>query len=109
MVFVNLVETLERYLKEVAAECVDCMLSKTQIDAPRMVVPSKSNLLWLKMFLETAEDCNQRIGQRLSAPLTKIHADSPSLIQPQPIADKIASIFRIPLQVAAAVGVISSD
>jgi hypothetical protein len=86
------------------------VLAKTQVDAPRMLVPSKSNLLWLKMFLdETTEDCNQRIGQRLAALLTTIRAATPPLIQPQPMANRLASIFRSPLQVDTVTGVVPPD
>ena len=62
------------------------------------------------MFLdETAEDCNQRIGQRLAELLTTIRAGRPALIQPQSMADRLASIFRLPLQVDTATGVVPPD
>lgn len=86
------------------------VLSKSQVDAPRILVPSKTNILWLKLFLnETVEDCNQRIGRRLGELLTTIHATTPALVQPQPTADRLANIFRLPLQVACANGVVPSD
>jgi hypothetical protein len=86
------------------------ILAKRQVDAPRLLVPSKTNILWLKLFLdETAEDCNQRIGERLGALLTAITTATPALVQPQPIADGIASVFRLPLQVAGATGVVPPD
>jgi hypothetical protein len=86
------------------------VLAKQQVDAPRMLVPTHSDLRWLKMFLdETAEDCNQRIGARLAELLTAIHGTSPALVDPQPVADNLASIFRIPLVVAGATGVVPVD
>ncbi len=86
------------------------VLAKRKVDAPRMLVPSRNNLRWLKMFLdETAEDCNQRVGQRLAALLTTIHNSTPALIEPQPMADQIASVFRTPLQIAGATGLVPAD
>jgi hypothetical protein len=62
------------------------------------------------MFLDdTVEHCNQRIGQRLAALLTTIHAATPALIQPQATADQLTSIFRLPLQIAGATGVVPVD
>jgi hypothetical protein len=86
------------------------VLAKRQVDAPRMLVPIRNDLRWLKMFLDdTAENCNQRIGQRLSALLTALHTATPALIQPQAAADQLASIFRLPLQVAGATGAVPAD
>jgi len=86
------------------------VLSKSHVDAPRVLVPSKTNIHWLKLFLdEAAEDCNQRIGQRLGALLTAISNATPALVQPQSMADRLASIFRLPLQVAGATGVVPPD
>lgn len=86
------------------------VLARRRVDAPRMLVPSRINLRWLKTFLdETAEDCNQRIGERLAALLTTIHAATPALVQPQSAADQLASIFRLPLQVSGATGAVPPD
>ena len=86
------------------------VLSKSHVDALRVLVPSKTNILWLKLFLnETAEDCNERIGQPLGVLLTAIRNATPALVQPQSMADRLASIFRLPLQVAGATGVVPAD
>jgi hypothetical protein len=86
------------------------VLSKSNVDAPRVLVPSKTNILWLKLFLnEVAEDCNQRIGERLGVLLTTISNTTPALVQPQSMADRLASIFRLPLQVGGATGVVPPD
>jgi hypothetical protein len=86
------------------------VLAKKDVDAPRMLVPTRNDLRWLKMFLDdTAEDCNQRIGHRLADLLTTIHTASPSLIASQAMADRLASIFRLPLQVAGATGTVPPD
>jgi hypothetical protein len=83
------------------------VLAKRPVDAPRMLVPSRSDLRWLKRFLDdTAEDCNKRIGQRLAELLTKIRAETPALVEPQQMADRLSSIFRLPLQVDTALGVV---
>jgi hypothetical protein len=86
------------------------VLAKTPVDAPRMLVPLRNDVRWMKLFLdETAEACNRRVGERLAALLTTIQTATPALIQPQAMADQIASIFRLPLQVAGATGVVPVD
>jgi hypothetical protein len=84
--------------------------AKEAVDAPRMLVPARNDLRWLKMFLdETAEDGNRRIGERLAALLTTIQTSAPGLFEPQEMADRLASIFRLSLQVAGTTGVIPPD
>jgi hypothetical protein len=86
------------------------VLAKAQVDAPTMLVPTKTDLRWLKLFLdETTEDCNQRIGARLAALLTTIHTELGDPFPPQPMANHLASAFRLPLEVAGATGVVPSD
>jgi hypothetical protein len=86
------------------------VLTKTQVDAPRMLVPSRTNLRWLKKFLDdTAEECNKRIGEQLAKLLTTIRAATPALFEPQEMANRLASIFRLPIRVDAAIGVVPPD
>jgi hypothetical protein len=84
--------------------------AKEQVSAPNVLAPTRSDLNYLKRFLdETAELCNQRIGDRLAELLTMLHTQSPFLFTPQEIADRVAAIFRRPLQVAGATGVVPPD
>jgi hypothetical protein len=80
------------------------------VPAPRMLAPTRSDLNYLKRFLdETADVCNQRIGERLAELLTSINAGSPILFVPQEMANKVTAIFRRPLNVAAAPGILPAD
>jgi len=86
------------------------VLAKMPIAAPRMLMPSRNDIVSLKQFLDdTAEDCNRRIGARLAALLTTIHAATPALVDPQSTADKISTAFQIPLAVATVAGTIAPD
>ncbi len=84
--------------------------AKEPVAAPRILAPTRADLKYLKRFLgETATLCNQRIGQRLAELLTAIHAPTPTLFAPQVMADRVASAFRLPLGVAAAIGLVPPD
>jgi len=86
------------------------VLAKTPVDAPTMLVPTKTDLRWLKAFLdETTEDCNSRIGNRLAELLTTIHTEAGGAFQPQEMANNISAAFRNPLQVAGSMGVVPPD
>jgi hypothetical protein len=86
------------------------VLSKTKVDAPRVLVPTKIDLRWLKAFLDdTVEVSNKRIGERLADLLTTIHTDSGGPFAPQAMADLLAAGFRLPLVVAGATGVVPVD
>ena len=86
------------------------VLSKTNVAAPRVLVPTKVDIQWLKAFLDdTAEVCNTRIGERLATLLTTIHEDSGGLFQPQAMANSLATAFRLPLVVAGATGLVPVD
>src|SRR5438552_2392106 len=105
MALVNLVETFERFLKEVAGECVDGvklrLWAKEAVVAPRLLTPTRNDLNYLKRFLdETANDCNQRIGDRLAQLLTSILPTAPIWVTPQAMANRVTAIFRRVLEVA---------
>ena len=86
------------------------VLSKSDVAAPRVLVPTKIDLRWLKAFLDdTVEVSNQRIGARLAELLTTIHTDSGGLFAPQAMADLLAGGFRVPLVVADMTGVVPVD
>jgi hypothetical protein len=136
MALVNLVEAFERFLKEMAAECVECLayvvpddrLDVFQIkggslayhfragslgtslceSSTRLLTPRRQDLTYLKRFLdETARECNKRVGERAAELLTLIHNESPGLLVPAGLANQISTAFQIVLQVAGAVGVIA--
>lgn len=84
--------------------------AKEIVPAPRILAPTRGDLNNLKRFLdETANRCNQRIGERLAQLLSTIHTSTPALFHPQAMADRVASIFRLPLHVAGATGVVPID
>lgn len=84
--------------------------AKEQVAAPRILSPTRNDLNYLKRFLdETADLCNRRIGARLAEMLTTIHSPTPTLFVPQEMANRVASIFRLPLRIAAAIGIVPPD
>jgi hypothetical protein len=84
--------------------------AKENVDAPRILVPARNDINYLKRFLdETASLCNQRVGDRLAQLLTAIFTPTLASPTPQVMADRVASIFRLPLHVGPAVGVVPPD
>jgi hypothetical protein len=84
--------------------------AKENVAAPRILCPTRSDLNYLKRFMdETAKRCNQRIGDRLAELLTTIQASTPALFDAQQMANRIASAFRLALQVAGLPGMIPPD
>jgi hypothetical protein len=84
--------------------------AKEPVTGDRILAPTRNDLRYLKRFLdETAEVCNRRIGERLGELLTAIYAPTAAPLTPQGTADKLASTFRLPLQVAGATGVVPHD
>jgi hypothetical protein len=81
--------------------------AKEPVDAPRLLSPIRDDLRYLKRFLdETAESCNQRIGQRLAVLLSTLHGQTPALFIPQEMADRAARVFGLSLTIAGAAGVL---
>ncbi len=86
------------------------VMAKMRVDAPRMLVPSKDDLFWLKRFLDdTAAAANRRIGERLAQLLGSLHADLGGPFVAREMADSLARIFRLPLQVADAMGTVPEE
>ena len=84
--------------------------AKENVDTPRILTPTRNDINYLKRFLdETASLCNQRIGDRLAPLLTAIYTPTLESPTPQAMADRVASIFRLPLHVGPAVGVVPPD
>ena len=84
--------------------------AKERVEYARILAPTRKDLNYLKQFIdETAELCNKRIGERLAQLLSTIHTQVPSLLIPQAKANRIASAFRMPLQVGKVVGVVPPD
>lgn len=81
--------------------------AREPVESPRVLSPSREDIRYLKRFLdETAQICNQRIGERLSELLTSLHAGDPTLVVPQDKADEVMRTFGLPLTVAGATGVL---
>lgn len=84
--------------------------AKETVSGDRILAPTRKDLGYLKRFLDdTADVCNRRIGGRLGQLLTTIHTPTPALFQPQEMADRLASVFRFPVQVAGANGVVPPE
>lgn len=84
--------------------------AKESVDAPNILAPTRLDLNYLKRFLDdTANVCNRRIGERLAELLTTIYMPTISSLTPQQLADRVAAVVRLPLQVAGATGVVPSD
>lgn len=81
------------------------LMVKAEVESGKTLSPSRFDLRYVKRFLvETAVHTNQRIGQRLAALLSELHADNPTLFVPQTLADAISVSFQQPLIVAGALG-----
>jgi hypothetical protein len=81
--------------------------AKEAVEAPRLLAPARNDIHWLKKFLDdTAEDCNQRIGQRLAALLTTIHTAAPTIVTPADMANRVTAAFQTVLQVGGVAGVL---
>ena len=83
-------------------------LSRETVQAPRLLTLTRQDLTYLKRFLdETARECNKRVGERLADLLTLIHDESPGLLVPAEVANRISTAFQTVLQVAGTVGIIA--
>jgi hypothetical protein len=86
------------------------LLARETVSSPRLLVPTRQDLTYLKRFLdETADSCNGRIGTRLAQLLTFIHGDTPGLLDPTSVANRLTASFQSVLAVAEAVGVLPPD
>jgi hypothetical protein len=84
--------------------------AKEPVASPRLLAPTRDDLNYLKRFLdETADDCNRRIGDRLSHLLSSILPTAPVAVDQQGMADRISAIFRAPLQLGGATGVVPPE
>jgi hypothetical protein len=82
--------------------------AKEAVAAPRVLTPTRNDLNYLKRFLDVrADDCNERIADRLAQLLSTIHNSAPALFVPQEMADRLSGLFRRSLTVSAAVGVVT--
>lgn len=84
--------------------------AKEEVASARLLTPGREDLNYLKRFLdETADDCNQRIGDQLAQLLTTILTTAPLPVNYQAVADSITSIFRRILQVGGITGTLPPD
>jgi hypothetical protein len=84
--------------------------AREPVAAPRLLAPTRSDLNYLKRFLdETVDECNQRIGDRLAELLTLILPTAPIPVTPQGLADRVTAVFQRVIQVARVSGVLPPD
>lgn len=83
------------------------LLSHEQVEGPKVVLPTKDDVGYLKRFLdETATSCNERIGVRLAELLTSLHVAQPTLFDPTEVANAVSNTFCQSLTVAKIAGTI---
>lgn len=71
------------------------------VESRRLLCPMRDDLRCVKRFLdETAQMVNPRVGSRLAELLTLLHAEDPSLFDPQEKANELKQQFNLPLPVA---------
>lgn len=81
------------------------LMVREQVDSGELINPDLRDLRYVKRFLvETADHTNNRVGTRLAALLSELHADDPHLFDPQEKADAVSVSFQHSLTVAGAVG-----
>lgn len=81
------------------------LLVHAPVDSPRVLFPTRDDIRYLKRFLEeTAEQANERIGNRLAALLSTIHAGDPGLFIASDAADTLTRKCGFALVVAGATG-----
>jgi len=84
------------------------LLAKESVQGQRLLTPTNQDLTYLKRFLdETARVCNERVGKRLAELLTLIHAESPALLAPGVLANRVSTAFQMVLNVAGIAGVVA--
>jgi hypothetical protein len=81
------------------------LLVRAAVPPMQVLAPTRDDVRYLKRFLdETAQRCNQRIGERLAELLTAIHTTDPGLFVPQTMADAVTRGFGFVLTVAGVAG-----
>jgi hypothetical protein len=84
--------------------------AREPVTAPRLLTPTRGDLNYLKRFLdETADETNQRVGDRLAQLLTVLLPSAPVPVVPQTMADRVSAIFRRPLEAGGATGVVPPE
>ncbi len=54
--------------------------AREPVASPRVLSPTREDIRYLKRFLdETAQDCNDKVGDRLAELLTTLHKKDPTL------------------------------
>ena len=73
------------------------------------IQPTRDDVRHVPRFLrETAEQTNQRVGQRLADLLTTLHAHHGAAFDPQTKANELSQQFGFVLQVVGLAGVVAS-
>lgn len=79
------------------------VLTRAQVAAPRVLSPSKSDVLYVKSFLdETANWVDGEVEKRLIVVLTALYQQNQSLFLPQTKADELAKQFRRSITICGA-------
>jgi hypothetical protein len=78
------------------------LLVKGNVDAPRLLWPTKADVWYVKLFLdETAELINEQVAIRMGQLLTIIHGSHPVLFAPDVKAQELADLFQTAMTIAA--------
>ena len=76
-----------------------------EVRAETVLQPTLSDLRYVKRFLlDAAKNTNTRVGNRLAALLTEIHATNATLFIPQTVANSVSGGFGYSVNIAGAVG-----
>ncbi|HXT58356.1 MAG TPA: hypothetical protein VN699_06970 [Pirellulales bacterium] len=77
------------------------LLTKRQVQSPRLLQPTEGDVWYVKLFLdETVELVNLAIAQRLSELLTTIHATDSTLFEADSKAKVLADLFGVPATIS---------
>lgn len=81
------------------------LIAKQRVNAGRLLSPNPDDLRYVIRFLsETAEWLNDRVGRRLAELLQELHAENPTLFDPQQKADAVSGKLGFSVTIAGAVG-----
>jgi len=114
MVLAELLESFERFLKELASVCVVIthsdamklrMLVGGSVPADRRLAPTADDLRYVKRFLsETATEANQRVGTRLAELLEQFHRADPALFDAQAKANEVSQRVAFAVTISGHLG-----
>jgi len=81
------------------------ILTKNPVSSPRVLTATRDDVRYVKRFLdETAQACNNRVGNRLAQLLTSLHSSAPTLFDARELADRISRVFGVALTIDGEIG-----